>query len=407
VAQVKIPRTLAGVVQETARLLHDPRLLVWALFVFLIPFYVFSSGLPQPGDVLLIPLALLALRAWNGRLDRSIRRPFSTLLVFTLWVMIVDWGWALIQGNFGLFGPDTFLVFPIYYVYNTLVFLIVCVLYQRYGTRFLWLTLHVVLLTVVVQAAASLLIHRQQAFRGAGFFNNPNQLGFFALVAASILALGKRSLGLGTLKTGVGLTLCSYLALVSASRSAVIGIAILFALTVISSPRQIVVAALLIGGLAALGGPLSHAFEGTQQRLTANRYPQFSFFEERGYDRILANKQYWLLGAGEGGTRRFVETTLIGATEIHSSLGTIFFCYGIVGIVIFLTFLLRVVERASLRSMLMLLPPLSYTIAHQGLRSTPLWILFGVFVCLKHSQRVAPIAQPIPARAAERLKPRP
>jgi hypothetical protein len=405
VAQVKIPRTLAGMAQETARLLHDPRLLVWALFVFLIPFYVFSSGLPQPGDILLIPLVLLALRAWNGRLDRSIRRPFSILLVFTVWVIIVDWGWALVLGNFGLFGPDTFLLFPIYYVYNTLVFLIVCVLYQRYGARFLWLTLHVVLLSVLVQAAASLLIHREHAFRGAGFFNNPNQLGFFALVSASILALGKRSLGLGTFKTGLGLTLCSYLALVSASRAAVIGIAILFALTVISSPRQIVVAALLIGGLAALGGPLSHAFEGTQQRLTANRYPQFSFFEERGYDRILANKQYWFLGAGEGGTSRFVETTLIGATEIHSSLGTIFFCYGIVGILIFLAFLLRVVERASLRSMLMLLPTLSYTIAHQGLRSTPVWILFGVFVCLKHSQRVAPTAPRIPARAADRLKP--
>ncbi|HEY0483154.1 MAG TPA: hypothetical protein VGD37_36785 [Kofleriaceae bacterium] len=404
-AQVKIPRTLAGMAQETARLLHDPRLLVWALFVFLIPFYVFSSGLPQPGDILLIPLVLLALRAWNGRLDRSIRRPFSILLVFTVWVIIVDWGWALVLGNFGLFGPDTFLLFPIYYVYNTLVFLIVCVLYQRYGARFLWLTLHVVLLSVLVQAAASLLIHREHAFRGAGFFNNPNQLGFFALVSASILALGKRSLGLGTFKTGLGLTLCSYLALVSASRAAVIGIAILFALTVISSPRQIVVAALLIGGLAALGGPLSHAFEGTQQRLTANRYPQFSFFEERGYDRILANKQYWFLGAGEGGTSRFVETTLIGATEIHSSLGTIFFCYGIVGILIFLAFLLRVVERASLRSMLMLLPTLSYTIAHQGLRSTPVWILFGVFVCLKHSQRVAPTAPRIPARAADRLKP--
>jgi hypothetical protein len=389
-------------VHEMARLLRDPRLLVWALFVFLIPFYVFSSGLPQPGDLLLVPLALLALRAWNGRLDRSARRPLSTLLVFTLWVILVDWGWAVFEGNFGLFGPNTFLLFPVYYIYNTLVFLIVCVLYQRYGARFLWLTLNVVFVTVLVQAAASLLLHREHAFRGAGFFNNPNQLGFFALVSASILALGKRGLGFGSIKTAIGLATCSYLALLSASRAAVIGSAILFALTVVANPRRIVVVGLVVAGLAAIGGPLSDALDETQQRLTANRYPQFSFFEERGYDRILANKQYWFLGAGEGGTGRFVDTTLIGATEIHSSLGTIFFCYGIVGIAVFLAFLLRVVEGASLRSMFMLIPALSYTIAHQGLRSTPVWILFGVFVCIKQLQRAAS-AQTVDRVASPRI----
>lgn len=403
-AQVKIPRPVRGMLHETARLLGDPRLGVWALFVFLLPFYVFSSGLPQPGDMLVIPLALLALRAWDGRLDRSARRPLSTLIAFTVWVIVVDWAWALIEGNFGLFGPDTFLLFPIYYVYNTLVFLIVCVLYRRYGQAFLWLTLNAVFATVLVQAAASLLLHREHAFRGAGFFNNPNQLGFFALVCASILALGKRGLGFGSIKTAIGLTTCSYLALVSASRAAVIGTGILFALTVIANPRRIVVVGLVVAGLAALGGPLSNALDETQQRFTANRYPQFSFLEERGYDRIFANKQYWLLGAGEGGTGRFVDTTLIGATEIHSSLGTIFFCYGVVGIGLFLAFLLRIVERASLRSMVMLIPALSYTVAHQGLRSTSVWILFGVFVCIKHSQR-QPAAPPGARVAAPRIAP--
>ena len=401
-AQVKIPARVVGMAHDAAHLLREPTLLVWALFVFLIPFYVFSSGLPQPGDVLVIPLVLLTLRMWNGRLDRTARRPLSTLLVFVLWVIVVDWGWAIILGNFGLFGPDTFLLFPVYYIYNALVFLVVCVLYRRYGAQFLSLTLNAVLVTVVVQAAASLLIHREHAFRGAGFFNNPNQLGFFALVAASILALGKRWLGFGTMKTGVGLTLCLFLALVSASRAAVIGGVILLALTMIGDPRRLIVVGLLVAGLFAIGGPVNRAFDDTQQRLAGNRYPQLSFFEERGYDRITAHKEYWLLGAGEGGTRRFVETTRIGATEIHSSLGTIFFCYGIVGVVLFVAFLLRIVEGAPLRSMLMLLPTLSYTVAHQGLRSTPVWILFGIFVCLKHTQSAAaapPVARLAPPAA--------
>lgn len=401
-AQVKIPRTVAGMLHETARLLHDPRLLVWALFVFLIPFYVFSSGLPQPGDLLVVPLAILALRMWNGRLDPTARRPLRALLAFTLWVIVVDWAWAVLESNYGLFGPNTFLVFPLYYIYNTLVFLVVCVLYRRYGARFLWLTLNAVLVTVLVQCAASLVLHRAGAFRGAGFFNNPNQLGFFALAAASILALGKRNLGFGMFKTGAGMTACLYLALVSASRAAVIGAGVLIALTVISNPRRIAVVIVVVLGLVAIGGPVLDAFEGTQQRLVENRYPDLNFFQERGYDRILANKQYWLLGAGEGGTARFVSTTRIGATEIHSSAGTLFFCYGLVGVALFLVFLYRVAQGAGLRSIVILAPTLIYTVAHQGLRSTPVWILFGMFVCVKHLARSAPAAAAQPAAAQPR-----
>jgi len=385
VAQVRIPGPVVGFLHEARWVLRDPLLAVWSLFVFLIPFYVFSSGVPQPGDMLVIPLVIMTLRSWNGRLDRRARRPVVTLAAFTLWIVVVDWGWALGLGNFGLLGPDTFLLFPIYYIYNALVFLAVCVLYQRYGKRFLSLTLNLVFVTVVFQTAAALLAYRGGGggHRGVGFFNNPNQLGFFVLVAASIIALGKGRLGFGSIKSGFGLTLCLYLALLSASRAAVIGSGLLFALTVISSPKRLVVVVLVVVPLLAIGGPFSDALDRTQARLAEQRYPQFNFFQQRGYDRILANKEYWLLGAGEGGTHRFLETTIIGGTEIHSSLGTIFFCYGIVGLTLFVVFLLRVVERASLRAIVILLLTLSYTVAHQGLRATLVWILFALLACIK------------------------
>lgn len=372
--------------------MRDPALFTWAMFVLAIPFYVFSSGLPQPGDALLIPLALFALHGWRGRLNSQSVRTLRALLLFTTWVLIVDWGWATMLGNFGLFGKETFLLFPVYYVYNTLVFLVVCVLYERHRERFLWLTLHVVLLSVLMQVVASLIVP-SKSFRGIGFFNNPNQLGFYALVSASVLALGKRSLGFGSLKSGLGLTSCLYLALVSASRAAVVGIGILFVLSLISSPKRIVVASLVLLAFVAVGGPIANAIDSTQQRMTENRFPQMNFFQERGYDRILAHKEYWLLGAGEGGTDRFAATTMIGATEVHSSAGTIFFSYGIVGVGLFLSFLLRVVRGAGLRSMLYLAPTISYTFAHQGLRSTSFWILFALFVAVKHldlTKRSAP-----------------
>jgi hypothetical protein len=174
---------------------------------------------------------------------------------------------------------------------------------------------------------------------------------------------------------------------------------VLLLLTVVANPKRLIVATVLMIGLVAGGGPLADAIEGTQQRFADNRYPEYTFFEERGYDRILAHKEYWLLGAGEGATDRFAATTRISTAEIHSSMGTLFFCYGIVGITLFLVFLYRVAKGAPLRSIVMLAPALAYTFAHQGLRSTSAWILFGVFVAIKVSQRTT-TSKPAPATAA-------
>ena len=381
------PRNLAETLLELRAALRDPALLIWSLFVLVIPFYVFTSGLPQPGDMLIVPLFVVTMATWNGRLAKPAARALRTLMLFTGWIMAVNWTWALVLGNFGLFGKDTFILFPIYYAYNTCVFLIASILYTRHGARFLRITLNLVLASLFLQIAASTVIHRSFSFRGMGLFNNPNQLGFFALIAASILALGSRRVGFGAIRASVGLTACLYLALVSASRAAVLGIGILFALMLIANPRRMVVVALAILALLSIGGPINEALQGTEMRLENDRYPQLSFLQERGYDRILNNKEYWLLGAGEGGTQRFGDTTAIGTTEIHSSMGTLFFCYGVVGIGLFLLFLLRVTQGAQLRAKLMLLPVLSYMVAHQGLRSTSVWILFAVFVTITDLQR--------------------
>ena len=383
---VRVPQTMAGFVREALSIIQQPALLLWSLMIFLLPFYILNSGLPQPGDLLVIPLVPIALAGWNGRLVRQCSLPLRALLNFIVWVVLVNYTWALVLGNFGLFGRDTFLLFPVYYIFNGFVFLVACVLYQRYGVRFLWLTLHLVFFTALFQVAASFVFQRLHGFRGTGFFNNPNQLGFYALLSASILALGRRRLGFGALKTAIGFTACTYLALLSASKAAVGGIGILFALTLISNPRLLVAAVLAAVAMVSLGGPVKTALEGTERRLAENRYPQYNFFEQRGYDRIYAHKEYWFLGAGEGGTSRFVESTVIGSHEIHSSAGTIFFSYGLVGVALFLAFLWKLLRGAQFRTSLMLVPPLAYTIAHQGLRASLLWILFAMFAALKHEQ---------------------
>ncbi len=364
--------------------MRKPALLTWTIYLVLFPLYIFPSGLPQPGDLLVVLVVPLALQHWNGRLGRDLRATVRTLMWFTLWICLVNYTWVLVTANFALFGPDSFVLFPLYYVYNALIFLTALVLYRRYGELFLRVTVFAVTAMVFAQVLSSVVLG-SGGTRGSVFFNNPNQLGFYALLAATLIALTYRRLQLPLWTASAALVCCGYLALVSASRAAAGGIAVLLVLMLFSNPK-ILVAACLAGAAVVSGvGPVADAVEASQDRvLNFGTRSDASFFQERGYDRIWRNQQYLLLGAGEGGMSRFDDTAYVKSMEIHSSAGTILFSYGIVGSILFLVFLWRLIRGARARLAIMLLPPLLYTGAHQGLRFTMLWIALAVFAALKN-----------------------
>ncbi|HTJ46697.1 MAG TPA: hypothetical protein VL463_31540 [Kofleriaceae bacterium] len=385
--QVAIPRGVGAMLVEARRVLREPALVLWCAYLVLFPFYVFKSGVPQPGDMLVIFMLPLAVRGWSSRLNRFAVRSLRALALFTGWVFFINYAYAIGMGRFGLFGKETFILVPIFYLYNAIVFFVVLVFYERYGARFLWLTLHVVLACACLQVVISFVLAGAHG-RGMLFFNNPNQLGFYALLSASILAYGRRRLGFGAVKAAVGLLACTYLTLLSASKAALLGTALLVAFTVFSNPRTLILATVASLALLFAGGPVADALDRAQARIDAQDQQQYGFLEQRGYDRITNHQEYWLLGAGEGGLDRFADTTVIGDHELHSAAGTIFFCYGIVGTSFFLFFLFRLVQGASIRNAIMLIPALSYSLAHQGMRFTLLWVLFGVFISLKHQSRI-------------------
>lgn len=397
---MNVPRTARQIAAEIRRVAQDPPLFLWALYLLLLPVYIFSSGLPQPGDILILLLLPATFLRWNGRMAKASSRPLRALGAFILWGILLNYTWMIILGKFGFFGKDTFLLVPVFYIYNGLILLCVLVLHQRYGDRFLWLTLNMVLITVISQVLISFVVgggsHRQTVL-----FNNPNQLGLYALLSANILAFGRHRMGFGTLKSGIGLFCCLYLALLSASKAALAGTAILLAVSVLSNPRTIILVGLVMVGLLSFPNPLTDTVERSRTRIEEKQ--ELGFFDSRGYDRIWNHKEYWVMGAGEGGLSRFADTSIIGDHELHSSAGTLFFCYGLVGVVLFASFLLRVIEGTTLRNALLLTPALAYSLAHQGLRFTLFWILIGVFVGLK--KHLSPATSPPSSSPSPRLAP--
>ena len=244
----RTPRTLSATLTQISRIRQDLRLLLWSLVVLLFPFYVFNSGLPQPGDWLGLLLLPILLRSWNGRLPLPLVRPLKSLLVFMGYVFLVNLAWSFAILTFTVNAKDGFLMAPTFYIFNGMMFFTFLLMFQRYGEFLLWLTVRLVLASVFIQLFLAFAL-RGAIGRSTVMFNNPNQLGYYALLSACIILLGQKRLKLSTVQVTAGLAACSYLALLSASKAALASIGALGIALLISKFRTIVVASLVFAVL--------------------------------------------------------------------------------------------------------------------------------------------------------------
>lgn len=367
--------------------LRSPALVCWCVFVLLVPLYILPVGLPQPADLLLFVLAPLAAFGWDRRLDARTARTVRALFWFTVWVAIVNYTWASILWKWT--SRRDFVVHPLYYLFNFAMFVSGILISRRNRLVFIRATAVVAFVTVIGLAAVSF-FYGTTLYRGQLLFDSPNQLGYFALLCACLFAMTSPVYGLSRKWSAVGVALCAYLAVLSASRASLAGIVVLLFLLVFQNPRTIIIGAIVAIGLMSVGGPVSHAIDASEERIAHDRFHQLTFAEERGYDRLWNYPEYLPLGAGEGEYARFMKEGEI-RREIHSSFASILFGYGIVGLALFGVFFVRVLRGATRRNMLLIVPALVYTVAHQGLRFTMFWIVLAVFVVLK---------QPDPAERA-------
>ena len=335
----RTPRTLRATLEEAARIRRDPQLALWSLVVLLVPFYVFPSGVPQPADLLGFALLPMLWRGWNGRLPPPLVKPLKYLIVFIIYVTIVNVVWSFAIVTFSTDAKQGFLLAPTYYIFNGLAFFTFLLMFQRYGERVLWLTVRLVLASVFLPKSLA---------RATVMFNNANQLGYYAVLSACIILLGQKRLKLSTLQVTAGLAACNYLALLSASKAALASIAALGAALLISKLRTIAMTLAVLGLLITTDNPFSRAIEHAEQRIVNDQ--SLGFIEERGYDRIGAFPEYWIMGAGEGDYDRFREISAIGAHELHSSMATLFFCYGLIGTLLFGMFMWWTLSGAGIRA---------------------------------------------------------
>jgi len=346
--------------------------------VLLEPIYVQPSGLPQPADAFFVLGVILGVPAALANPPISNRAFFLFLFLFTFWVYTVTATWASILSYFD--------IRKFYYViYNATICYVVATL-CRIRPKHALLIAQVVCVSLVLEAVLVLLLGDLSG-RDTGSSTNPNQLAYWSINALMIGLFVFDRFSVGPLVVLV--TIASALAILSVtiSKAAGVGIALFFILYIlITRPYSAVLRMMLLGSVVTLQIVVVLSGNITEWWIhrTLTRGGDLSlteFLRDRAYDRIWEFPQYLVFGASELQIHRF------GSLEIHSTLANVLFSYGFLGLFLFLAIITLSIRGDIVKKGVFLVAPMIFGLAHNGIRSTLLWILLAMLVSLEPASK--------------------
>jgi len=358
---------------------------LYFLFFILFPFYIFSSGQPQISHIILVAI--------YGLIFISMFREFfnivsynSIFLIFLVYIIFVNLIWSILTYKTSFAVNTLFYLFNILLLYSTYLLYIQKIIDAN-------LIRNAIFVSLLIQFILLLKSGLDFSVRQMLFFNNPNQLGYYAIASLNIyFILGfDKSIKKDTLETikSVMVYLISFILLVFSSSKAALASYFLIVLYLFYSEfiksfnltkliGGVVVALLLFIFLADNVETLDRFIEHTElfnRTVNAGEESDDSF-AGRGYDRVVLYSQYIFVGAGEGYFDRFILSHHHG--ELHSTIINILFSYGIVGFIIFLLFFFNVKYFYPLKVLFFMSPVLLYGLTHNGIRSPLFWIALAL-----------------------------
>jgi hypothetical protein len=367
-------------------------LFLYGAYFVLTPFYWWSSGLPQVADILLV--ITMAAYVIKNRLKVPVGlgayRFVGVGLIFILWVMITNLRWT-----FQLQMAETFLDAILFYLYNFMVAALTVSLAAKYKKVLLHTVFKAVAISVTIQFLIFMSAGGFVGGRARGTFNNPNQLGYYAIIVSCLLMFLNNEIKVKSRTLILSLLFSAILVLASLSNGAIISWFVLYFFFLLSksnnkkTKRRIFVFTLMLILLTAYIYHTSTIiqdnsfYQSLDQRLSQTRDKIETSSEGRGYDRITGHPEYWLFGAGEGVNERFGYNM-----ELHSTLGNIQLSYGVIGTLLFLGFLLIALKRNRFNMWYGIMAIMLYGFSHNGIRNSLLWILLGLMAgTVKSSKR--------------------
>ncbi|MBW6473092.1 MAG: O-antigen ligase family protein [Anaerolineaceae bacterium] len=359
-------------------------LFLYALFIIITPFYFWRSGVPQIADFVLMLLVItffIRKRFVISGISAS-RNFLLTGFIFSFYVVFVNLIWALI-----LSSTDLFLLRSSYYIYNISVCIIVIGLYADYREQFIEFTYKLIWASLTIQCILYLILGGFSGLRTTIFFNNPNQLGYFALLAACIILFASSRIQIKLFFVISGLIFAFFLIAASQSRGAILAFLGLVLLFLMSKGRKdikkkvysVFIIAVLLFVIIYQTTTLiqdNPLIQTIQRRIESIGSRPTDSLEGRGYHRITDYPEYWIFGAGEGEFSRFGSRV-----EFHSTIGNIQVSYGIIGSFLFFLILFFSLKNDHFINWYSVVTILFYGLTHNGIRNSLFWILLALMAC--------------------------
>ena len=369
-----------------------------ALFYIISTCYLLPSGYPQIAT-LVLPLLLLSIlgrplgRSTLWQKCRDFYQEFPHLCLFVVLTIIINLTHSLINADL---GP---LVHSCYFLYNLCVFYCFLKVAQNDHHSYFSLLTFVIHLLAICFFFLSFFEKYSSMLLLKLFFNNPNQLGLFCVVSTSIVLLQNKKEG-AKIWEGISHALFVYLSVQSGSRAAIAS-TIFIALVPLSKKvfMGILAGILFLGLLSYLRIFDVLSLVGHSLTPPKSLYYKLSYMHSladelriRGYYRMLSHFEYLFWGAGEGLIERFPPLSLPDSSqivlgELHSSLGTVLFSYGFIGLTLFMLFLLKVFKGANSNVWYGLTAILFISMFQNTLRSPYLWIYFSMVYSMGQLKR--------------------
>ena len=218
--------------------------------------------------------------------------------------------------------------------------------------------------------------------RSVGTFNNPNQLGYYALCFGCIVWLLRETHNLTLIAYLVGMLLALFLSAVSLSKASSVSLLMVFALSFFKSrPLFVVPFCMAVLGIAIVFAPLwLDVLEDLSifHRLSSIGSGNDDSAEARGYHILLdRNWNQLLFGSGLAGVKAYV------GHEVHSTIASFYANYGLIGGALFSAILVvwmnRIFKSFGFVGLLIICgAPMAYGLTHNGSRFTIFWLLVAL-----------------------------
>lgn len=371
-------------------------ILLSAAMFFLLPWYYTDSGNLQPVDIAILSIFMVFFLLKLPNLKALINHStlFKSFLIFSCYSIIVMLGDLILNENDIIL---TAIMLNLYYVVLVCTFLLmIFYFYQHYSNpNFYRIILFFLLLDTIVPCAFALKSGIVMARINLSF-NNPNQLGFFALVNFSLfmyitLWAKEQKLVISKLVSLAIININILFIFLSASRACIPVIILYvwsyFLLFKIRAKGYVAwlvgVGCVIVGAIAIyhIGQKLYLHLVSTRLSMLPSSYQGLSddiyFRAVRGIGENFENLGYFLFGAMTYGM------SARGTLEFHNNFIALFHQFGLVGVFLYLFMNLIALKELYKKGLAYLLPYfcyLFYSMFQYSYRTRVNWLLLTIVI---------------------------